>query len=163
MVNREKPVELPTLNWVKSKLRNNVTFRVREKVLAAYVIGSIARGTAKANSDIDIALVIPAKRRVSALRLSERFPFVKRQLSFTPNDDSILALQDWMKATRKLGKISGLKFLPKLQLKFPVGVDAIVKKLTENPADETWRDSVIEIWQNKDGWKRLYAASENED
>lgn len=73
MVNREKPIELPTLNWVKSKLRNNVTFRVREKVLAAYVIGSIARGTAKANSDIDIALVIPAKRRVSALRLSERF------------------------------------------------------------------------------------------
>jgi len=95
--------------------------------------------------------------------MTKGFPFVKRQLSFTPNDDSIKALQDWMKATRKLGKISGLKFLPKLQLKFPVGVDEIVQKLIKNPADETWRDSVIEIWQNKDGWKRLYAASEDED
>jgi hypothetical protein len=56
-----------------------------------------------------------------------------------------------------------LKFLPKLQLKFPVGVDEIVQKLVKNPADETWRDSVIEIWQNKDGWKRLYAASEFAD
>ena len=72
-MNIKKSVELPTLNWVKSKLRNNVTFRVREKVLAAYVIGSVARGTARANSDLDIALVIPSKRRISALRLSERF------------------------------------------------------------------------------------------
>ncbi len=72
-MNLKKSVELPTLNWVKSKLRNNVTFRVREKVLAAYVIGSVARGTARANSDLDIALVIPSKRRISALRLSERF------------------------------------------------------------------------------------------
>src|ERR1035437_2848220 len=72
-MNSEQPIELPTLKWVKSKLRNNVTFRMREKVLAAYIIGSIAKGTAKANSDLDIAVVIPAKRRVSALRLSERF------------------------------------------------------------------------------------------
>jgi predicted nucleotidyltransferase len=73
VVNPEQSIELPSLKWVKSKLRNNVTFRVRENVLAAYVIGSIAKGTAKANSDLDIALVIPAKRRISALRLSERF------------------------------------------------------------------------------------------
>jgi predicted nucleotidyltransferase len=72
-VNPEQPIEFPTLKWVKSKLQNNLTFRVRENVLAAYVIGSTAKGTAKANSDLDIALVIPAKRRVSALRLSERF------------------------------------------------------------------------------------------
>ena len=50
-----------------------MTFRVRENVLAAYVIGSTVKGTAKANSDLDIAVVIPARRRISALRLSERF------------------------------------------------------------------------------------------
>ena len=73
MANAEKQIELPTLKWVKSKLRNNVTFRVREKVLAAYVIGSIAKGTANTNSDLDIAVIIPAKKQVSALRFSERF------------------------------------------------------------------------------------------
>src|ERR1017187_1207449 len=65
------------------------------------------------------------------------FPFVKQQLSYSPNDDSILALQDWMKATKKLGKLSGLKFLPKLQLKFPVGIDAIVTQLVKNPNDKS--------------------------
>jgi hypothetical protein len=94
--------------------------------------------------------------------MTKGFLFVKRQLSFTPNDDSLQALQEWMKATRKLGKLSGLKFLPKLQLKFPIGLDEIVKRLTENPNDLTWHDSVIEIWQNREGWKRLYAALEDE-
>ena len=113
MVNREKSVELPTLNWVKSKLRNNVTFRVRENVLAAYIIGSIAKGTAKTNSDLDIALVIPAKRRISALRLSERFhlkmavtagiypTFLGRRVDFQfffP-DDAILATYPAIKLT----------------------------------------------------------------
>ena len=94
--------------------------------------------------------------------MTKGFPFVKRQLSFTPNDDSLEALQEWMKATRKLGRLSGLKFLPKLQLKFPVGLDEIVKRLTENPNDRTWRDSVIEIWQNREGWKRQYVAVQEE-
>jgi predicted nucleotidyltransferase len=113
VVNLGKQIELPTLNWVKSKLRNNVTFRVREKVLAAYVIGSIAKGTAKANSDLDIALVIPAKRRVSALRLSEHFHlkmaltdgiypmFLGRRVDFQfffP-DDAILATYPAIKLT----------------------------------------------------------------
>ena len=94
--------------------------------------------------------------------MTKGFPFVKRQLSFTPNDDSLEALQEWMKATRKLGRLTGLKFLPKLQLKFPIGLDEIVKRLTENPDDRVWHDSVIEIWQNRDGWKRLYAAVQEE-
>ena len=94
--------------------------------------------------------------------MTNGFPFVKRQLSFVPNDDSLQALQDWMKATKKLGKLSGLKFLPKLQLKFPVGLDEIVERLTKNPNDKTWHDSVIEIWQNREGWKRLYAVAEEE-
>lgn len=94
--------------------------------------------------------------------MTKGFPFIKKQLSFTPSDDSVNALQEWMKATRKLGKISGLTFLPKLQVKFPVGLDKIVEQLTKNPDETTWRDSVIEIWQNKDGWKQLYVAPESD-
>ena len=94
--------------------------------------------------------------------MTKGFPFVKRQLSFTPNDDSVQALQEWMKASRRLGKLSGLKFLPKLQLKFPIGLDEIVERLSKNSNDKTWHDSVIEIWQNREGWKRLYAVPEEE-
>jgi predicted nucleotidyltransferase len=90
-----------------------VTFRVREKVLAAYVIGSTAKKTAKLDSDLDIAIVIPTKRRVSALRLSERFHvkmafsagiypmFLGRRVDFQfffP-DDAILATYPAIKLT----------------------------------------------------------------
>ena len=90
-----------------------MTFRVRQKVLAAYIIGSIAKGTARPNSDLDIAVVIPAKRRVSALRFSERFHlkmalsagiypmFLGRRVDFQfffP-DDAILATYPAIKLT----------------------------------------------------------------
>jgi hypothetical protein len=88
--------------------------------------------------------------------MTKGLPFVRRQLSLSANTDYVDALQDWMKATRRLTKQSGLKFLPKLQLKFPVGLDEIVKQLTTNPADTSWRGSVVEIWQNKGSWVNLY-------
>ena len=48
---------------------------MRLKVLRAFIIGSMAKGTAQPNSDLDIAVVIPAKRRVSALNLTEKYHF----------------------------------------------------------------------------------------
>jgi hypothetical protein len=73
------------------------------------------------------------------------------------NPDFITNIRSWMKATRKLTRGSGLKFLPKLQLKFPLPLDKLVKHLIEHPDDESWHDSVIEIWQNKGTWICLYA------
>ena len=87
-------------------------------------------------------------------------PFLKQQLSFSAHEDFVSDLQDWMRATRRLTRSSGLKFLPKLQLKFPVPVDALVQHLINNPDDTKWHDSVIEIWQNQSAWKRLYVAPE---
>ena len=65
--------DLPSLRWVKSSLRNNVGFSVRYRVLGACVVGSFAKGTSNSKSDLDIAVVVPTKPRVSALALSERF------------------------------------------------------------------------------------------
>jgi hypothetical protein len=67
-----------------------------------------------------------------------------------------------MRATKKLTRGSGLKFLPKLQLKFPVPIDKLVEHLIQDPQDETWHDSVIEIWQNFGEWKQLYTAPEKD-
>ncbi len=94
--------------------------------------------------------------------MTKGLPFMKRQLSFSENSDFVANIQDWMKMTRRLTKGSGLKFLPKLQLKFPVPLDELVKRLMEHPDDEIWHDSVIEIWENKGSWKRLYTAPEKD-
>ena len=94
--------------------------------------------------------------------MTKGFPFVKRQLSFSTNDEFLENIQDWMKSTRKLTRRSGLKFLPKLQLKFPKALDKLVEHLIKNPNDKTWYDSVIEIWQNRSNWECLYHAPEEE-
>jgi hypothetical protein len=92
--------------------------------------------------------------------MTKALPFIKRQLSFSANRDFIPNIQDWMKTTKKLTRGSGLKFLPKLQLRFPVHVNKLIEQLVQEPNDSTWHDSVIEIWQNKSTWERLYAAPE---
>ncbi len=94
--------------------------------------------------------------------MTKGLPFVKRQLSFTTNDDFLSNLEQWMKSTRRLTRGSGLKFLPKIQLKFPVPLNELVEHLVQNPNDQTWHDSIIEIWENKDNWNRLYLAPEKD-
>lgn len=94
--------------------------------------------------------------------MTKGLPFLKRQLSFTGDDDFTNEIQEWMKATRRLTKKSGLKFLPRLQLKFPISLDKLVAHLIAHPDDATWHESVIEIWQNRDGWIRLYGAPEQD-
>lgn len=88
--------------------------------------------------------------------------FIKQQLAFSTNENFLLNIDEWMKATRRLTKKSGLKFLPKLQLKFPVSLDKLVEHLLQSPNDIKWHSSVIEIWQNKEAWKLLYHAPEEE-
>lgn len=94
--------------------------------------------------------------------MTKGLPFLKRQLSFSAKEDFVSELQDWMRATRRLTRSSGLKFFPKLQLKFPVALNVLVEHLINNPDDEKWHDSVIEIWQNQSSWKCLYSAPDND-
>lgn len=68
-----KSERLPTLAWVRKQLRNNFACPLRVKVLKAAAIGSVARGCPSPSSDLDIAVVIPVKRRISALQFSERY------------------------------------------------------------------------------------------
>jgi hypothetical protein len=94
--------------------------------------------------------------------MTKGLPFITRQLSFTSNEGFIENIRAWMKATRRLTRDSGLTFLPKLQLKFPVPLNKVVEHLLQNPDDTTWHDSVKEIWQNQSNWIRVYAAPEED-
>lgn len=94
--------------------------------------------------------------------MTKGLPFVKKQLSFTANQEFFENLQDWMRSTRRLTKGSGLKFLPRLQLKFAMPLDSLVDQVTRNPDDKTWHDSVIEIWENKGKWERLFLAPDTD-
>lgn len=94
--------------------------------------------------------------------MTKGIKFIKQQLTLSVNGNFMQSVDEWMKATRRLTRMSGLKFLPKLQLKFPVSLNKLVEHLLQCPDDEQWHESVIEIWQNKGTWSLLYHAPEEE-
>ena len=64
---------LPKISDVRRFLRYNPYVSYRTKVLDTFIIGSIAKGNEHANSDIDIAVIIPKKARKSALKVTEHY------------------------------------------------------------------------------------------
>lgn len=64
---------LPSLSWVRARLRYGIRVAVRRKVLAAYVVGSFARGRATEKSDVDIAVIINPVKGKSSLKYTENY------------------------------------------------------------------------------------------
>lgn len=53
---------------------------MRRKILGAFIVGSEARGTARPDSDLDVAVIIPHVRGKTSLRVTEKY-----QAHFTGN------------------------------------------------------------------------------
>jgi predicted nucleotidyltransferase len=68
-----EPLVVPKKRWVASQLRNNPYSRVSHKILDAFIVGSVAKGTDRPDSDLDIAVIIPESKRVSALQRTEQY------------------------------------------------------------------------------------------
>jgi predicted nucleotidyltransferase len=68
-----KKIDVPSLKQAGIMLRNNPWVKRKYPILRAYLAGSVVRGEARPDSDLDILLVIPRVRGKSALKLSERY------------------------------------------------------------------------------------------
>jgi predicted nucleotidyltransferase len=69
----EEIKEYPSLKWVREKLRFNLVKPIKKKVLKAFIVGSEAKGTAKPDSDLDIAVVIENMPRKTSLQFTEEY------------------------------------------------------------------------------------------
>jgi predicted nucleotidyltransferase len=63
----------PSLSDIRAKLRYNLVVQVRKKVLGAFVVGSEAKGTARPDSDLDIAIVIEPIKNKSSLKFTDEY------------------------------------------------------------------------------------------
>ena len=68
---------LPDFKWLKSQLRTSIWARLNknqlQKIKAAYIVGSEAKGLAKDNSDIDIAIIMEPIKGVSSINFTQAF------------------------------------------------------------------------------------------
>jgi hypothetical protein len=58
LMNSEIGEKYPSRRWILRTLRKSLVAPMRVNLLDAYIVGSEAKGTARLNSDLDIALVI---------------------------------------------------------------------------------------------------------
>ncbi|WP_396127482.1 nucleotidyltransferase domain-containing protein [Edaphobacter dinghuensis] len=65
--------DYPSLAWIKRELRNNISARYRGTILDGFIVGSEAKGTARPDSDLDVAIIIPNRRHLTSLQVSERW------------------------------------------------------------------------------------------
>lgn len=92
--------------------------------------------------------------------MAKALPFIKKQIKISKEFDFISDLENWMKLTRKLSKKSGLKFLPRINMKFNMPIRKLVNILISNNYDKEWENSVKEIWQNKSNWEKIFYVEE---
>ena len=92
--------------------------------------------------------------------MAKALPFIKMQLEMSDEQDFLPDLEDWIKSTRRLSRKSGLKFLPRINIKFSVPVRKLVETLISGTYNSEWEESVKEIWQNKSNWERIFHVKE---
>lgn len=92
--------------------------------------------------------------------MAKALPFIKKQMKISKEFDFLSDLENWMKSTRKLSKKSGLKFLPRINMKFNMPIRKLVSILISNNYDKEWENSVKEIWQNKSNWEKIFYVEE---
>lgn len=68
----DKP-KYPSLKDIKRFLKYNSTSHVKYPVISAYIVGSEARGAAKKDSDLDVAVIIPKSNRITSLQRTENY------------------------------------------------------------------------------------------
>ena len=83
----EKSSKYPDKKWVRGALRW-ATPRIKHKMIDAYIVGSEAKGTAKPDRDLDIAIIIAPVRGITSLKFSERYHQCK-QYPLTYNDRTV--------------------------------------------------------------------------
>ncbi len=92
--------------------------------------------------------------------MAKALPFIKKQLKISKEFDFLSDLESWMKSTRKLSRKSGLKFIPRINMKFNMPIRELVKSLISNNYDKEWESSVKEIWENKSNWEMIFYVEE---
>ena len=92
--------------------------------------------------------------------MAKALDFIKKQLTLSKEIDFVSDLESWIKSTRRLSKKSGLKFIPRINIKFSLHIRELVKLLKSNRYDKEWENSVKEIWQMEGSWKKIFFVEE---
>lgn len=88
--------------------------------------------------------------------MAKALSFLRKQFEMSSKLDFLQDLENWIKSTRRLSRKSGLKFIPRINIKFSIPVRKLVEMLMSGIYDREWEESIKEVWQNKGTWERIF-------
>ncbi|MBA4405831.1 hypothetical protein C0389_01015 [bacterium] len=94
--------------------------------------------------------------------MTKALPFIKVQLKLAKEMDFLEELENWVKSTKQLSKKSGLKFFPRINIKFKMPLRKLVEYMTSENYKGEWDKSVSEIWQNKSQWECIFSVKDED-
>jgi hypothetical protein len=92
--------------------------------------------------------------------MAKALPFIKYQLNLSKDLNFLDELEDWVKSTKKLSKSSGLKFIPRINIKFNKPIRELVKNFISGNYDKNWENAIPEIWQNRSNWEKIFSIEQ---
>ena len=92
--------------------------------------------------------------------MAKGLPFIKQQLNLSKELQFLNELEEWIKSSKKLSKSSGMKFIPRINLKFGKPIRKLVNELISGSYDKDWNYCVAEIWINEGSWKKIFESPE---
>ncbi len=92
--------------------------------------------------------------------MTRALPFIYNQMRLSNETNFLKELEAWIKSTKNLSKISSLKFIPRINIKFNYSLRKLSEYIVSETYKHEWDNSVIEIWQNQSEWKCLYKIEE---
>ena len=92
--------------------------------------------------------------------MAKALPFIKYQLKLSKDLNFLDELEDWIKSTKKLSKSSGLKFIPRINIKFNKPIRELAKNLISENYDKNWEKAIPEIWQNRGNWEKIFSIEQ---
>ena len=86
--------------------------------------------------------------------MAKALPFLKAQLVMADEGAFLVDMKKWISDTRILARKSGLKIVPRIQIKFQTPL----RKIVASDDFSQWEGAIMEAWKNEGKWRPLFIA-----
>jgi len=83
--------------------------------------------------------------------------FIRQQMKLKNNIRYLNQMKEWMLSTKNLAKDTGLQLILKINVPFAIPMRKLTSDILQNKTKD-WDDAVIEIWENKSNWVKIYQS-----
>ncbi len=99
-------------------------------------------------------VLVPENIIVCAIGLK----FIQHQMKLNNNIKYLNEMKEWMLSTKNLAKNTGLQLTLKINVPFSVPLRKLTNEILHS-GETDWDEAIIEIWENKGNWNKIFQSN----